>query len=116
MNKKVILAIVAILVIANMIANSLNADKFEIVPKQPYTNADLDWTNSSSRVRFVKSNDFTGKTVIPFCSSYSSGIGQSGTNLEKRAGTGNWQKGERFSSAGSQDAVDKWLKELNFIK
>ena len=46
---------------------------------------------------FVKGNDFSGKTVIPFCTSASSGLGQSGDLLAEMAGTGNWQDGERFS-------------------
>lgn len=53
---------------------------------------------------FVKNNDFTGKTVIPFCTSASSGLGNSGKLLEEMAGTGNWKDGHRFSSnAASSD-------------
>ena len=125
---------------AETIAEASNADLFEIVPTEPYTSADLDWTDSSSRVTrehedeslrtvplttttvanwdsydtvfigypiwwgiaawpvdgFVKANDFTGKTVIPFCTSSSSGIGQSGELLAELAGTGSWQEGRRF--------------------
>lgn len=47
---------------------------------------------------FVKDNDFTGKTIIPFCTSTSSGLGQSGKLLEDMAKGGNWQSGQRFSS------------------
>ncbi len=61
---------------------------------------------------FVKGNDFTGKTVIPFCTSSSSGIGDSGNLLEKMAGTGNWQDGQRFSSGASASEVSKWVKSL----
>lgn len=61
---------------------------------------------------FVQLNDFKGKTVIPFCTSTSSGIGDSGTLLEKQAGSGNWQKGERFSSGVSSSDVEKWVKSL----
>lgn len=61
---------------------------------------------------FVKGNDFTGKTVIPFCTSASSGIGDSGTRLQKMAGTGNWQAGQRFSSGASASEVSKWVKSL----
>lgn len=63
---------------------------------------------------FVSANDFTGKTVIPFCTSASSGIGQSGKLLEKEAGTGNWLDGERFSSGTSSSEVEKWIKGLGF--
>lgn len=54
---------------------------------------------------FVKNNDFTGKTVIPFATSSSSGMGQSGTLLSEMAGTGDWQDGQRFSSGASQSDV-----------
>lgn len=62
---------------------------------------------------FVKNNDFTGKTVIPFATSASSGMGQSGTLLRDMAGTGNWQEGQRFSSGASQSTVENWVKSLN---
>lgn len=61
---------------------------------------------------FVKANDFTGKTVIPFCTSSSSGLGESGTLLRDMAGTGNWLEGERFSSGVSSDEVTVWVNEL----
>ena len=143
--------------VANYIARELNADTFEMIPVNAYTSADLNWTNSSSRVNaehddeskrdieliqttpenwedydvvfvgypiwwgiaawpvnnFVKDNDFTGKTVIPFCTSSSSGLGQSGTLLAEMAGEGNWQTGQRFQSSASQSAVVSWVKELD---
>ena len=61
---------------------------------------------------FVKSNDFTGKTVIPFATSSSSGMGESGTLLRDMAGTGNWQSGQRFSSGASKATVEKWVNSL----
>lgn len=65
---------------------------------------------------FVKGNDFTGKTVIPFCTSASSGIGDSGNLLEDMAGTGNWQDGHRFSSTVSASDVQDWVSSLNITK
>ena len=62
---------------------------------------------------FVKSNDFSGKTVIPFCTSTSSGLGQSGDLLADMAGTGNWQDGERFSSGASSSKVESWVNGLD---
>ena len=62
---------------------------------------------------FVKENDFTGKTVIPFCTSASSGLGQSGELLEKMAKGGNWQKGMRFSSGASSASIKTWTDSLN---
>ena len=61
---------------------------------------------------FVKNNDFTGKTVIPFATSSSSGMGQSGSLLADMAGTGEWQEGQRFSSHVDRDAVETWLAGL----
>ena len=61
---------------------------------------------------FVKNNDFTGKTVIPFATSSSSGMGQSGSLLADMAGTGKWQEGQRFSSGVSGDDVQSWVNGL----
>ena len=61
---------------------------------------------------FVKNNDFTGKTVIPFATSSSSGMGQSGTLLSEMAGTGDWQDGQRFSSGARQSDVADWVSGL----
>ena len=61
---------------------------------------------------FVKNNDFTGKTVIPFATSSSSGMGQSGSLLADMAGTGEWQEGQRFSSGVSSDDMQSWVNGL----
>lgn len=146
--------------VAETIAETAGADLFEIVPDEPYTSEDLDWTNDDSRVsrehdneslrdvelvkvtpdnwdsydtiligypiwwgiaawpvdNFVKGNDFSGKTVIPFCTSSSSGLGQSGTLLEQMAGTGTWQEGQRFSSGASALEVQDWVNSLGLAK
>ena len=61
---------------------------------------------------FVENNDFTGKTVIPFCTSASSGIGESGQFLADMAGTGDWQEGMRFSSSVDEADVQEWVNGL----
>ena len=61
---------------------------------------------------FIEANDFTGKTVIPFCTSASSGLGQSGELLAEMAGTGDWLEGQRFSSRVSEADVEEWLSGL----
>lgn len=61
---------------------------------------------------FIAANDFTGKTVIPFCTSSSSGLGESGELLEEAAGTGEWLEGMRFSSSVSEADVQDWVEEL----
>ena len=142
--------------VANAIAEATGGDLFELTPADPYTDADLDWTDESSRVvreyenpeerdvaltvdtpdnwadydvvylgypiwwgiaawpvnDFVASNDFTGKTVIPFCISSSSGLGESGQLLADLAGTGTWLEGERFRSSASQEDVNAWVESL----
>jgi len=144
--------------VAETIAEHTGGDLFEIVPKEEYTNDDLDWTNEASRVSvehdnpndrhvelettevenfseydtvfigypiwwgiaawpvddFVKENDFTGKTVNPFCTSASSGIGESGELLAEMAGTGEWQEGVRFYSSASSDEVTDWVDTLDY--
>ena len=142
--------------VAKAAAEAAGADLFEIVPVEPYTSEDLNWTNDNSRVSrehndeslrdveltstevanwdsydtvligypiwwgiaawptdgFVKANDFTGKTVIPFCTAASSGIGQSGKLLADLAGTGDWQEGKRFASSASDEEVASWIGGL----
>ena len=142
--------------VAETIADELDADIFELVPTQPYSSDDLNWTVSGSRVNrehddeslrdialtqttpanwddydtvligypiwwgiaawpvnnFVKDNNFTGKTVIPFCTSSSSGLGQSGDLLENMANGGTWQSGQRFSSGASSSTVRDWAAGL----
>ena len=61
---------------------------------------------------FIAANDFTGKTVIPFCTSASSGLGESGELLEEMAGTGDWLEGERFSSGVWEEDVKNWVDGL----
>ena len=145
---------------ANYIADATSGDIFELVPKDNYTNADLNYRDDDSRVvyehdhpeardielvkntvdnwdeydtvfigypiwwqiaawpvdSFIKANDFTGKTVIPFCTSASSDLGDSGKLLREMAGTGNWLEGQRFSSDVSEQTVKDWVEGLNPAK
>ena len=61
---------------------------------------------------FVEANDFSDKTVIPFATSASSGMGQSGELLADLAGTGDWQDGMRFSGGAGDDEVQEWVETL----
>ena len=149
--------------VANYIAEYMGGDIFELVPVEPYTSADLRWTDDNSRVvheyaekqagtletveltdvtvenwenydtvflgfpiwwyeaawpvyDFVESNDFTGKTIYTFCTSSSSGLGDSTEVLAAMAGgNGTWLNGRRFSSSASQSTVESWLDTLNLI-
>ena len=74
------------------------------------------WWREASWVvdEFVKNNNFTGKSVVTFCTSISTGTGESRKRLEKLAKTGNWVTGERFPSSFSEVSVKAWLKGLGF--
>ena len=67
------------------------------------------WPMSS----FVAVNDFTGKNVVPFCTSLSSGIGQSGKLLAELAGTGSWLDGYRFSSSTTANDIAALAESLS---
>lgn len=143
--------------VATKIATNLNADIFEIEPAEPYTEEDLDWTASDSRVSkehddeslqdvalkitavpnwdsydtvligypiwwglsawpvdsFVKQIDFTNKTIIPFCTFHSSGLGSSDANLHSKTTTGNWQPGHRFFQDATDADVKEWTDSLS---
>ena len=138
--------------VAEQIAAVTGADIYEILAAQPYSEADLNYNDSSSRTTieqndrtvrpeissepldlsgystiyigypiwwgeeprimdtFVESYDFTGKTVIPFCTSGGSGIGNSGKNLEANAGSGRWLEGERLSASSD---IAGWINGLD---
>ena len=140
--------------VAEKIAAITDADMYEILAKETYTEADLNWHDKNSRTTleqndpssrpeigsgevslegyttiyigypiwwgeeprimdtFVERYDFTGITMIPFCTSGSSGIGRSGRNLEEKAGSGNWLDGARFAGSASEDEVRKWIESL----
>ena len=70
------------------------------------------WHGQAPRIisTFLESYDFSGKTIIPFCTSHSSGIGSSDTNLHSLCSeTAEWKAGRRFSSNTAQDEIREWL-------
>ena len=73
------------------------------------------WWGEEPRIMdtFVEDNDFGNATVIPFCTSGGSGIGNSGKNLEKNAGSGNWLDGGRLSGGASEDEIQDWIDGLD---
>lgn len=71
------------------------------------------WGNAAWPVNtFVKANDFNGKRVIPFCTSSSSGLGQSGKILEREANSGNWENGHRFQSDATDEEINAWIDNI----
>ena len=75
------------------------------------------WWGQAPRIlsTFVESHDFTGVTVIPFCTSASSDIGQSDDTLAAQAGSGSWLQGRRFSGSASEDELRKWITETEGV-
>ena len=73
------------------------------------------WHGQAPRIisTFLENYDFSGKTIIPFCTSHSSGIGSSDTNLHSLAPNAEWVSGRRFSSGTSQSAVADWIESLD---
>ena len=73
------------------------------------------WHGQAPRIisTFLESYDFSGKTIVPFCTSHSSGIGSSDTNLHALAPNAEWVSGRRFSSGTSQSTVADWIESLD---
>ncbi len=136
--------------LAEYTADILGADIYEIVPEQPYTQADLAyytngradreqndssarpaisnsvpnmeqydvvflgypiWHGQAPRIisTFLENYDFSGKTIIPFCTSHSSGIGSSDTNLHTLAPDADWRAGRRFAGGTSRNDMEQWI-------
>ncbi len=74
------------------------------------------WWGEEPRIMdtFTESYDFSGKTVIPFCTSGSSGVGSSDDNMKANAGTGAWLDGTRFSGSVSEEEIRAWVNGLGF--
>lgn len=75
------------------------------------------WWGQAPRIlsTFVESHDFTGVTVIPFCTSASSDIGQSDDTLAAQAGSGSWLQGRRFSGSASENELREWITETEGV-
>ena len=73
------------------------------------------WHGQAPRIisTFLESYDFSGKTIIPFCTSHSSGVGSSASNLYKLCSdTTNWRDGTRFAGSTSKEEITAWLDTM----
>ena len=72
------------------------------------------WWGEAPRIisTFLESYDFTGKTIVPFCTSGSSGIGGSAEHLTVLAADATWLEGARFNPGATQDEVAAWVEGL----
>lgn len=141
--------------LAEYAADAMGADLYEIVPEEPYTDDDLNYSDRNTRATveqndknvrpaisgsvenmeqyeivflafpiwwgeeprimdtFVEAYDFSGKTVVPFCTSGGSGIGSSGENMQSLStGDATWLDGERLSSSASREDMVDWINGL----
>ena len=74
------------------------------------------WWGQAPRIlcTFVESVDLSGKTVIPFCTSGSSGAGSSAVNLQKLGSeTAVWLEAKRFNNGSTKEDVYAWVESLN---
>lgn len=141
--------------VAKTLAKATGGDLFEIKPKVPYTNADLDWMDKSSRSTvemkdpssrpeiantvanmseyntiylgfpiwwyvaptiiqtFLESYDLSGKTIVPFFTSGSSGAGKTDIVLQKTCPSSvHWKPSRRFSSSAREAEMKSWVESL----
>ena len=73
------------------------------------------WWGEAPRIvsTFMESYDFSGKTIVPFCTSGGSGIGSSASNLERLTSGATWLDGRRLNGSDSQDTVMEWVDSLD---
>ena len=74
------------------------------------------WWGEAPRIldTFVESYDFSGKIIVPFCTSASSGLGSSASQLESLTEGAQWLAGQRFSGNSSREEIEQWLNGLDF--
>lgn len=139
--------------VADYIAEATGADTFELTAADPYTRADLNYNNSSSRVvyehehpevrpeiavypelseydviylgyplwwraapniihTFLENTDLSGKTIVPFCTSISTGDGRNAEELHSLQPAATWIDGQRFQSRATRNTVTSWVSEV----
>ena len=73
------------------------------------------WWGDAPRIMstFVESYDFSNQTIIPFCTSGSSKIDKSESNLKTQSGGGNWLAGSRLDADSSEEEIQSWIDGLS---
>lgn len=69
------------------------------------------WHGQAPRIidTFLESYDLAGRTILPFCTSHSSGLGSSASSLHALASGAHWLEGRRFGADASSAEVEDWL-------
>ncbi|MBR2528686.1 MAG: flavodoxin [Blautia sp.] len=144
--------------VAQALAEAEGGDFFEILPETPYTSADLDWNNKTSRSTvemqdpncrpaitgavenmdqyeviflgfplwwgrepsivdtFLEAYDFSGKVIVPFCTSGGSGIGFTGDRIARIAkGNPTVVNGNRLGGTTSMADLKTWAEGLDVL-
>lgn len=72
------------------------------------------WWGEAPRIvsTFMESYDFSGKTIVPFCTSGGSGMGSSAANLEQLTSNAEWLSGQRFDGGSTSDEMAEWAGSL----
>ena len=73
------------------------------------------WWGQAPRIilTFLESYDFSDKTIVPFCTSGTSGVGTSDTNLHKLCSDNTkWISGSRLNSNVSHSEISAWIDGL----
>ena len=77
------------------------------------------WWGEAPRIinTFLESYDFSGKTIIPFCTSGSSGIGSSAQEIQNSTENAVWMDGHRFGAGATESDVRSWIDglEVDFV-
>lgn len=73
------------------------------------------WWSEAPRIinTFLESYDFSGKTIVPFCTSGGSGIDGSVSSLKNSVSGAEWKSGMRFSSSASEKEITDWVNGLD---
>ncbi len=140
--------------IAKDIAEITRGDLYQLLPADPYTSSDLNYSDPNCRAlreqndplcrpeiaddlvdlvpyevvflgypiwdgkapkimsTFLERSNLSAKTIVPFVTSASNGIGSSAVALQPLAAGAQWQPGKRFGGMTSPQAVEAWVAGL----
>lgn len=140
--------------VAQTLTEVLKANIYEIIPQNPYSKEDLDWTNEQSRTSlemkdknsrpqiasnidissyevifigfpiwwysaphiintFLEAYDFSGKVIVPFCTSGGSDLSNAPRDLQKSCPNAKFKEGKKFNFGANKTGMRKWVESLN---
>lgn len=68
------------------------------------------WHGQAPKILYtlMEGVDVSGKTIVPFCTSMSSGAGSSASNLEKVTAGAAWLKVKRIDNRSTAEQIQAW--------